>query len=176
MKRHLFLALLLCFAAVPLFAARRSTNIVDDVIRMQKSGVAEDEIVAFVHKGDSRMDVTADDMIALHDAGVSRAVIKAILDESAARGERRDGDRYRNDYGYRDDGYAYSYSAPRVVYGYGGWPYFYDPFYSPYYYSPFWYGPRVSIGFNFGFGRYYGYRGGYRGNYHGGGGFHRGHR
>jgi hypothetical protein len=28
-------------------------------------------------------------MIALHDAGVSRAVIKAILDESDARGARR---------------------------------------------------------------------------------------
>lgn len=163
MKRNLFLALLLTFAAVPLFAARRTSNIVDDVIRMQKAGVAEDEIVAFVHKGDSRMDVNADDMIALHDAGVSRAVIKAILDESDARGERRDG--YR-----RDDGYAYSYSAPRTVYAYGGYPYYYDPFYYPYYYSPYWYGyPGVSIGFNFGFGRYYGYRGGYHG------GFHRGH-
>jgi len=169
MKRHLFLALLLCFAAVPLFAARRTTNIVDDVIRMQKSGVAEDEIVAFVHKGDSRMDVSADDMIALHDAGVSRAVIKAILDESGARGERRDG--YRRDYGYsRDygyDGYAYGYGYAPSIYAYGGYPYFY----SPWYYDPFWYGPRVSIGFNFGFGRYYGYRGG-----HYGGGFHRGHR
>lgn len=166
MKRYLFLALLLTFAAVPLFAARRTSNIVDDVIRMQKAGVAEDEIVAFVHRGDSRMDVNADDMIALHDAGVSRAVIKAILDESDARGERRDG--YR-----RDDGYAYSYSA-RPVYAYGGYPYYYDPFYSPYYYSPYWYGPTVSLGFNFGFGRYYGYRGGYYGG-HRGGGFHRGH-
>src|SRR3954471_12808355 len=135
MKRHLLLALLLCFAAVPLFAARRSTNIVDDVIRMQKAGVAEDEIVAFVHKGDSRMDVNADDMIALHDAGVSRGVIKAILDESDARGERRDG--YR-----RDDGYDRG-SSPSL-YVYGGYPYGY----SPYYYDPFWYGPRVSLGFN----------------------------
>src|SRR3954447_5123274 len=123
MKRHLFLALLLCFAAVPLFAARRSSNIVDDVIRMQKAGVAEDEIVAFVHKGDSRMDVNADDMIALHDAGVSRAVIKAVLDESQARGERRDG--YR-----RDDGYSDGYGSR--VYVYGGYPYAY----SPYYYDP----------------------------------------
>jgi len=148
---------------VPLFAARRTSNIVDDVIRMQKAGVAEDEIVAFVHKGDSRMDVNADDMIALHDAGVSRAVIKAILDESDARGERRDGYR-RSDYGY-DYGYS-----PRV-YVYGGYPYYY----SPYYYDPFWYGPRVSLGFNFGFGRFYGYRGGFHGGHHGGG-FHRGHR
>src|SRR5437868_8480591 len=121
MKRHLIIALLLSFAAVPLFAARRTTNIVDDVIRMQKAGIAEDEIVAFVRKGESRMDVTADDMIALHDAGVSRNVIKAVLDESDARGERRDRDG-------RDYGYSYSYSAPRVAYGYYAAPYFYDPF------------------------------------------------
>jgi len=150
MKRHLLVALLLTFAAVPLFAARRGTNIVDDVVRMQKAGVAEDEIIAFVHKGDSRFDVNADDMIALHDAGVSRAVIKAILDESDARGERRDSYR-RSDYGYSDGYYGTS------VYAYGGYPYYY----SPYYYDPFWYGPRVSLGFNFGFGRYYGgFRGG----------------
>ena len=161
MKRHLLVALLLTFAAVPLFGARRGTNIVDDVVRMQKAGVAEDEIIAFVHKGESRFDVNADDMIALHDAGVSRAVIKAILDESDARGERRDGDRYRgrDDYGY-SDGYA-----PRI-YAYGGYPYYY----SPYYYDPYWYGPRVSLGFNFGFGRYYG---GYRGGHRGGGHRHR---
>src|SRR5437763_15481878 len=95
MKRHLLVALLLTFAAVPLFAARRSTNIVDDVVRMQKARVAEDEIIAFVHKGESRFDVNADDMIALHDAGVSRAVIKAILDYSHHRALRRDSDRYR---------------------------------------------------------------------------------
>jgi len=147
MKRHLLVALLLTFAAVPLFAARRGTNIVDDVVRMQKAGVAEDEIIAFVHKGESRFDVNADDMIALHDAGVSRAVIKAILDESDARGERRDSYR-RSDYGYSDGYYGTS------VYAYGGYPYYY----SPYYYDPFWYGPRVSLGFNFGFGR-----GGFRG-------------
>ena len=63
MKRHLLVALLLTFAAVPLFAARRGTNIVDDVVRMQKAGVAEDEIIAFVHKGESRLDVNADDKI-----------------------------------------------------------------------------------------------------------------
>lgn len=153
MKRHLLLALLLIFAAVPLFAVGRGTNVVDDVIRMQKAGVAEDEIVAFVHKGQSRFDIGADDMIALHDAGVSRNVIKAILDEADARGERRDGDGYRHDY-------AYSYSAPRVYYGGYYSPYFYDPYW--YGYDPYWYGPRVSVGF--GFGRFYGghFRGGFR--------------
>ena len=171
MKRHLIIALLLSFAAVPLFAARRTTNIVDDVIRMQKAGIAEDEIVAFVRKGESRMDVTADDMIALHDAGVSRAVIKAVLDESDARGERRDRDGYRDG---RDSDYSYSYAAPRV-YGYYGVPY-YDPYwYDPWYGYGYGWGPRVAVGFNFGFGGFY--RGGYRSIHHGGGGgFHRGHR
>src|SRR2546423_10557038 len=136
MKRHLLVALLLTFAAVPLFAARRSTNIVDDVVRMQKAGVTEDEIIAFVHKGESRLDVNADDMLALHDAGVSRAVIKAILDESDVRGERRDGDRYRgrDDYGY-SDGYG-----PRI-YAYGGHPYYQ----SPDYHDPDWERPRPSL-------------------------------
>jgi hypothetical protein len=155
MKRIHFLAILLILTAAPLFAARRDTNIVDDVIRMQKAGVAEEEIIAFVHKGQSRLDVTADDMITLHDAGVSRNVIKAILDESDARGERRDGDRGRD--------YGYSYSTPRFAYGYYGVPYFYDPwYYNPWYYGYGW-GPRVSVGFNFGFGRYWGgHRGGFR--------------
>jgi hypothetical protein len=153
MKRIHFLAILLILTAAPLFAARRDTNIVDDVIRMQKAGIAEEEIIAFVHKGESRLDVTADDMIALHDAGVSRNVIKAILDESDARGERRDGNRGR------DCGYA----PPRYTYGYYGVPYFYDPwYYDPWYYG-YGYGPRVSVGFNFGFGRYWGgHRGGIR--------------
>src|ERR1051325_10968637 len=111
--------------------------------------------MSFVHKGQSRLDVTADDMITLHDAGVSRNVIKAILDESDARGERRDGDRGRD--------YGYSYSTPRFAYGYYGVPYFYDPwYYNPWYYGYGW-GPRVSVGFNFGFGRYWGgHRGGFR--------------
>src|ERR1043166_2412444 len=150
MKRHLLIALLISFAAVPLFAARRTSNIVDDVIRMQKAGVAEDEIIAFVHKGESRLDVTADDMIALHDAGVSRNVIKAVLDEADARGERRDRDGYRSDYAY-----SYSY-APRYYAGYYGVPYFYDPFWYGPWYGYYGYGSRVSIGFNFGFGRYSG--------------------
>jgi hypothetical protein len=152
MKPIHLLTILLILIAATLFAARRDTNIVDDVVRMQKAGIAEEEIIAFVHKGESRLDVTADDMIALHDAGVSRNVIKAILDESDARGERRDTNRGR-DYGY----------APRYTYGYYGVPYFYDPwYYDPWYYGYGW-GPRVSLGFNFGFGRYWGgYRGGFR--------------
>jgi hypothetical protein len=145
-RSHLLIALLLTFIAVPLFAVGRS-NVVDDVIRMQKAGVAEDEIIAFVQKGQSRFDVSADDMIALHDAGVPRAVIKAILDEADARGERRDS--YR-----RDDGYA-----PSRVYVYGGYPYSgYPYYYDPFYYDPWYYGPRLSVGFGFGFGGFYGGR------------------
>lgn len=149
MKRiHLLAVLLATFVTVPLFAVGSRTNIVDDVIRMQKAGVAEQTILDFVHKGDSSFDVSADDMIALHDAGVPRNVIAAVLDEANARGDRRDRD-YASRDGYRD-GRTVIVSPP--VYSYGGWPYYYDP----YYYDPYWYGPRVSIGFGFGFGRYYG--------------------
>src|SRR6266542_347571 len=155
-RTHLLAVLFAAFLAAPLFAVDlgRDTNVVADVIRMQKAGVAEDEIIAFVHKGDSRLDVSADDMIALHDAGVPRAVIKAILDEADARGERRDVDRYRT--GDRETVIV----APSL-YGYG----------YPYYYDPYWYGPRLSIGFGFGFGGYYGGHYGHRG-----GGFRHRHR
>jgi hypothetical protein len=156
-RTYLLAALLLTFVALPLFAVGRSNNIVDDVIRMQKAGVAEDEIIAFVHKGESRFDVTADDMIALHDAGISRSVIKAILDESDARGERRDGDRY----GVR--GRSTVVVAPSFGYGYYGYPYYYDPFFYDPWYGYYGYGPRIGIGFNFGFGRFYGgHHGGFR--------------
>jgi len=60
-RTYLLAALLFTFVTIPLFAV--SNNVVDDVIRMQKAGVAEDEIIAFIHKGDSRLDVSADDMI-----------------------------------------------------------------------------------------------------------------
>jgi hypothetical protein len=150
---HLLAIAVAMFVAVPLFAVSRS-NIVDDVVRMQKAGVGEDEIIQFVHKSNSHFDVSADDMIALADAHVSRNVIKAVLDEADARGERRD-DR-RDDRGY-SRGRDTVYVAPYVA---GGYPYYapygYAPYgyYDPWYYDPWFYGPRVSFGFGFGFGRF----------------------
>lgn len=140
---HAVAALFLLLIAAPLFAVQR--NAVDEVIRMTKAGVAEDAILEYIDKTDARIVVTGDDVIAMTEANVSKAVIKAVVDAAAARRDRRD---------YRDR----SYSGPRVVIA----PSFYDPYY---YYDPFWYRPSLSL--NFGFGGYYGFRGGhFRGGHH----------
>ena len=161
--------LLLIAAAAPVFAldsnpqARRTTaNIVDEVIRMTQAGVADEEIVAYVHKTRDRFDVSADDIIAMTEAKVAKPVIHAVVDEA----DVRNGDRDR-----RVE--TRTVVQPAV---YVGSPWFWDPFY---YYDPWWYQPRLSL--SFGFGRYYGghYGGHYGGGYHGGGGHHgggRGHR
>src|SRR5258706_4147062 len=75
--------LLVALVAVPLFA--ESATLVDDVIRMYKSGVPEDAIIHFVQRSDARFDVNADDLIALSDAKVPRTIIKAVLDEADVR-------------------------------------------------------------------------------------------
>jgi len=108
----------------------RRPVIIDDVIRMSQSGVDDASIIAYVQKYRDRFEITADDVIALNDAKVSRDVVKALVDESR-RDDRRDS---------RDRA-----PATRVyVEPYWGYPYGY--------YDPFWYGwgPRVSIGFGFG--------------------------
>src|SRR5258708_30220318 len=120
--------LLVALLAIPLFAASRS--LVDDVIRMYKSGVPEESIVQFVQKADGRFDVTADDLIAMADAKVPRTVIKAVLDESDARNGRE---------AVRDTRAPSSTTVvvERPYYGY----------YDPWYYNPYWYPGYVSLGF-----------------------------
>ena len=122
--------LLLVTTAVPLFAAQR--RLVDDIVRMSRAGVAEDSIVAFVQNTRGPIDLTADDLIVMTDAGLPKTLIKAVVDESAARNGQR--------YDRRETGYAPSVQ----VYA----PYY--PYYAPYYYDPFFYGPRFSVGFGFG--------------------------
>jgi hypothetical protein len=137
---HAVAALFLVLVAAPLFAVQR--NAVDEVIRMAKAGVAEDTILEYIDKTDARIVVTGDDVIAMTEANVPKAVVKAMVD---AAGARRD---------YRDR----SYSGPRVVVTA---PYYsgYSPYY---YYDPFWYRPSFYLGF----GGFYG--GGFRGGFHGG--------
>jgi hypothetical protein len=142
--RHAVAAMFFLVAAAPLFAVQR--NVVDEVIRMTRAGVAEDAILDYIDKTDARVVVTGDDVIAMTEANVPKSVVKAVVDAAGARRE----------------GSTRGYASPRVVvtapyYGY------YDPYYSsPYYYSPFWYGPRLSL--NFGFRSYGGFRGGSRGH------------
>ncbi|MEK6371309.1 MAG: hypothetical protein AABO58_01310 [Acidobacteriota bacterium] len=138
-----FVALLIVAVAAPLSAAERN-SVVDEVIRMWKANVAEDTLIQYVQKADARFTVTADDVIDMADAKVPRTVIKAVLDEADARGDRSREER-RPVY------------VPRY-YSYG--PSYYDPWY----YDPWYAGPRFSIGVGFGYGRYYGghFRGGRR--------------
>ncbi len=79
MKRLLCVALFLLCAA-PLFAIQ--TNLIDDVIRMSRSHVADETIIEFVQTSRERISVTADDMIAMTSAGVSQAVINAVLEKA----------------------------------------------------------------------------------------------
>ena len=144
--------LVLMLAAMPLFAIddqQKSASLVDDVIRMTRSGVDEDSILSFVEKSDRKFDVSADDLIAMTDAKVSRKVIKAVLDEA----DERDGT-------VRERRQVLTTPRYYPTYYYG--PRYYDPFY----YDPFWYGPRFSIGFGFGGyyrgGGYYGHHFGHR--------------
>ncbi len=87
MKRSILAvaALLLCIAAIPAFAVTRTVLVVDDVIKMTKAGVGDDEIIAFVKKSAAPFEITGDDVIALTEANVSKPVVKFLIDESAAR-------------------------------------------------------------------------------------------
>lgn len=152
MKR-IILAFAFLLAAAPAFAVNRTVLVVDDVIRMTKAGVGDEEIIAFVKKSDVAFEVTGDDVIAMNDARVSPAVMKFVIDESAARMKEARADR-------RD-------TRERVIVErpvYAGYPYYYDPFYYRGwgYYDPFWYGPRLSIGFTFGPRFGYGHHGRFR--------------
>ena len=160
MRRLTFLFLFL-LAATPLLAVQTTKEtIVQDVIRMAKSGVDDDTIIEFVEKYDGRFDVSADDLIAMTEAKVSKDVVKAVVSEADSRNEEAD----------KADGRdaERTYVRPSTVY----YPYYVPRYYSPYsYYDPFWYGPRLSIGFGFGYRGYYGghYGRGNWGGSHGGG-------
>ena len=108
--------ILLFLVSTPLFALDRARRgIVDDVIRMSQAGVSDDAIIAFVVHTREDFDVTADDVIAMTNAHVSKEVVKAMLDEADARKNRR------REVERDDDDYL---------------PYFYP------YYDPWWFMPR----------------------------------
>lgn len=144
--------LLLMLGAVPSFAMVQSRNIVDDVIKMSKSGVADETILDFVQKA-GRYDVTADDVVAMSEANVPRNVIRAVVQNAETSSpSRRDAVRDRT-----------TVVVAPTVERYG-----YYPYYSYYpYYDPFWYGPTFSFGFGFGhnFGGHHGHWGGGHGHW-----------
>src|SRR6476646_750168 len=54
----------------------RRVNVIDDVVRMAQAGVSDDAIISYVVHTRERFEVTADDVIALNNAHVSKEVIK----------------------------------------------------------------------------------------------------
>jgi hypothetical protein len=177
MKRNLVLSAVLLFVALNALGqsrrpARFANALLDDVVQMSRAQLPEATILAFVRARQARLetDVTADDLIRLHRAGVSDRVVGYIAGisglENSARRDREPGVEYDSSgssdvapgdsgdgdvaidpdpYGPVDGGWGW---------GWGGYPYWYD-------YSPFFYGGGVVV-----------IRGG--GRFHRGGGDHHG--
>lgn len=122
---------------------------VDDVIEASEH-VAPEAVGAWVAERDVPLDLSADELVRMADAGLSEEVIDMVIAVSyperfaVDRGDERYERRY--DRAYRLGGYW----SP---WGWGRWGY-YDPFYSSLFYSPYGYG-RYGYGFGYG----YGYRG-----------------
>ena len=131
MKRFVTVVIvaLALFAAMPIFAG--TPNVAEDVIRLWQAKVGDDAIIAFVQGKRGEFAINADDIIAMSQARVSKAVIKAVIDEAAVPREAEP---------------IEALAAPPLRY--------------PYSYSyPYTYGPTLH-GF-FGFGRTYGLYGHY---------------
>ena len=182
MKRNLVFSAVLLFVALNALGqsrreARFANPLLDDVVQMSRAQLPEATILAFVRARQARLetDVTADDLIRLHHAGVSDRVVGYIasvsgLENRPARRDREPGVEYDSSgssdvapadpgdgdvaidpdpYGPVDGGWGW---------GWGGYPYWYD-------YSPFFYGGGVVV--IRGGGRFH-----HRGFGHGGGGHH----
>jgi hypothetical protein len=114
---------------------------VKDVLKMNRDEIPDSLIVMKIENSGKTFHLSADDMRALHDAGVSNEVISAML-----RTEGRD----RRDYG-NGDYYNYPYSYPYYSYPYSrlylgfGYRHYYSPYYGgyrtpryrPYYSNPY---------------------------------------
>jgi hypothetical protein len=134
-------AVLFLVLAVPALALDKSNEardrdrdrrtVVDEVIRMSQAGVGDEEVIAFIKRSRDNYVISADEIIAMAEAKVSRDVMKAVINEAADRRDVRPEQRR-------------VYVAP---YGY------YDPWYRPYWsggwYDPWFYGPRFSVGVRF---------------------------
>jgi hypothetical protein len=181
MKRNLILSAVLLFVALNALGqsrrqARFANPLLDDVVQMSRAQLPEATILAFVRARQARLetDVTADDLIRLHRAGVSDRVVGYIagisgLENRPSRRDREPGMEYdssgSSDVAPADPGDGDVAIDPDPYgpveggwgWGWGGYPYWYD-------YSPFFYGGGVVV-----------IRGGGRfhhGGGHGGGGHH----
>lgn len=161
---------LLAVAGLLLFlfsAPRASAFGLKDVLKMNEDGIADSLIVLKIENSGKTFHLDADDIHALHEAGVSNEVISAMLHtEGRARGQ----DDYEGgDYYY----YPYSYPYTHVFLGFGFHNYYryYRPYYGGYGFPRYrqYYGHPYS-------GNYgnYRYRGSYGGSRQYGGGQPRG--
>jgi hypothetical protein len=152
MKRILFPVVIVLLFVAPLCAIQ--TNLIDDVIRMSRSGVADDMIIEFVQTSRGRIEVTADDIIAMKNAGVAPQVIRAVVvrgeptgdganvappsqpaEQPTANGEPS------GQTAAADPGGCATFDPPISL----QFPW-YGPLYPPQLWDPFWYQPRLDAG------------------------------
>ncbi|MBI3832426.1 MAG: hypothetical protein HY291_23075, partial [Planctomycetes bacterium] len=72
-------ALTLCWLA-PHLAASESTEGVPDIVKMAENGVGEDIMLAYIETAPSAYEPNVDEIIMLHDLGVSSKVISAMIE------------------------------------------------------------------------------------------------
>jgi hypothetical protein len=128
MKRILLFAFM--GLALFLFAAPKASAFgVRDVLKMNGDGIADSLIIMKIENSGKTFHLSADDMHALKEAGVSGEVISAML-----RTEARDRDQDYDGYDYGDYYHPYPYAYPygHVFLGFGFHRY-YTPYYAPYY-------------------------------------------
>jgi hypothetical protein len=130
-----------------------------DVVKMRQAGIADSLILQKIEYSGTTFHLNADEMEALKEAGVSDALISAML-RTEAEDEDDDGGYRYDDYGYH--GYYGYYGHPYYPYYYphsriyvrlglgyyGPYPRYYDtyryPRYHPYYYKRTYYGGHRS--------------------------------
>ena len=91
MKRPVAFSAILILGAAVAFAqaesssTRFSTPLLDDIVRMTKAGLSDSTIVAYVKVRRARLDsiLSADDLIQLRRAGVSKTVIRYLASVTA---------------------------------------------------------------------------------------------
>jgi len=114
-----------------------------DVVKMRRADIADSLILQKIEYSGTTFRLDADEIEALQEAGVSDAVISAMLRTEA---EEDDGEAYDDSdrYGYDDGYYAYPhyyYPRRRLYVGlglgyYGPYPRYYGPYYDSHYYYP----------------------------------------
>jgi hypothetical protein len=71
----------LVLAATQLWAA--NTEAVNDILKLQKAGVTEDVIIAYIRNHNVNYALTADDLIALKSQGITSAELNAMLESTS---------------------------------------------------------------------------------------------